>query len=239
MAANLRVRLARMLVQGAACLAAVMVAHPAKADWMLLGGGEAVFDGRFAQLTALIPFSGQLGSGFVHRYSVSYIEYEYPLDEETVEATSWAGSVALGYQIPIPDGWLGLAVGAAYRDTDLEPKQPDNRQQGTHIIAQIDLDAGLIHANSWLYATSISYTPRYRAYWGRGRALRRTGPRSFLGPEIVAHGDREYNAQQLGVALQLNKVAGPLDIVIKAGGKRIQDGDSGAYGGIEFLRHFN
>lgn len=225
-----------------ACVIAVgaaLVASPGKADWMLLGGAEEVFDGRFVQLTALFPFSGQLGSGFIHRYSMHYLEYEYPVEDGLVEADSWSGSVAIGYQIPVTNGWLGFAAGPAYRNTNYTPSQPDNRQEGSRVVAQMDVDAGLLHADRWLYAASISYTPRYRAYWGRARVLMRTSPRTFLGPEFVAHGDRDYDAQQYGIALQLNRVIGPLDVVIKAGGKRIRDGESGAYGGIEFLRHFN
>jgi hypothetical protein len=232
-----RHRLVRMCLCAPVLVAAVAV-NPARADWMWLGGAEAVFDGRFAQMTALFPFSGQLGSGFVHRYSVSYIEYEYPVEDTTVEAESWSASVALGYQIPVTDGWLGFAAGPAYRRTTYQPPQPDNPQQGSNVVAQVDLDAGRMQSNRWLYATSISYTPRYRAYWGRGRVLRRIGERSFLGPEFVAHGDRDYDAQQLGIALYLSRVAGPLDLVLKAGGKQIRDGDSGAYAGIEFLHHF-
>ncbi|MCP1676657.1 hypothetical protein J2T57_003828 [Natronocella acetinitrilica] len=230
------------LCRGLACaLAAVaaLEASPVKADWMLLGGAEEVFDGRFAQVTALFPFSGQLGNGFVHRYSVSYIGYEYPVEDDVVEADSWGGSVAIGYQIPVPNGWLGFGAGAAYRNTHYTPSQPDNPQEGSSIVAQVDIDAGLLHANRLLYATSISYTPRYRAYWGRARVLVRTSPRTLLGPEFVAHGDRDYDARQFGLALQLNRVVGPLELVIKAGTKRIRDGESGAYGGVEFLRHFN
>jgi len=231
-------RLVRTSIGATVTLAALLAPHAGQADWMWLGGGEAVFDGRYAQMTALFPFSGSLGSGFVHRYSVSYIEYEYPVEEDTVEAESWSAAAALGYQIPVTDGWLGFAVGAAYRDTEYTPAQPDNPQEGSQVVAQLDVDAGRIQDNRWLYATSISYTPRFRAYWGRARVLRRTGERSFMGPEFVAHGDRDYDAQQLGLALQLNQVIGPLDLVLKAGGKRIRDGDSGAYAGIELLRHF-
>ncbi|MCH8503368.1 MAG: cellulose biosynthesis protein BcsS [Ectothiorhodospiraceae bacterium] len=216
----------------------VLAVRPASADWMLLGGGETVFDGRFAQITALIPFSGQLGNGFVHRYSISYVAYEYPLDEGAVEATSWGGSIALGYQVPVNNGWFSLSAAAASRDTEHDPPQPDNPQAGARVVGQADIDAGYVHDNRWLLASSISYTPVDRAYWGRLRIMRRAGTRSFLGPEVVAHGDREYDAQHLGMALQVSRVFGALDLVFKAGGKRIEDGESGAYGGIEFLRHF-
>ena len=233
-----RMRLARRFACGFATVAA-LTASPAKADWMLLGGVEEVFDGRFAQVTALFPFSGTLGSGFVHRYSVNYIEYEYPVDDDTVNADSWGASAAIGYQIPVTNGWLGVAAGPAYRNTNYSPSQPDNDQEGSRIVAQMDVDAGLIYADRLLFATSISYTPRYRSYWGRGRVMARTSARTFVGPEFVAHGDPDYDAQQFGLALQISQVLGSLDVVFKAGGKRIRNGDSGAYGGIEFLRHFN
>lgn len=231
-------RLVLTIIGATVALAALLAPHPGHADWMWLGGGETVFDGEYAQMTALFPFSGSLGSGFVHRYSVSYIGYTYPVGEDTVEAEGWSATAALGYQIPVTNGWLGFAAGAAYRNTEFTPPQPDNPQDGSQVVAQLDVDAGRIQDNRWLYATSISYTPRFRAYWGRARVLHRTGDGSFLGPEFVAHGDRDYDAQQLGLALQLNRVMGPLDLVLKAGAKRIRDGDSGAYAGIEFLRHF-
>lgn len=69
--------------------------------------------------------------------------------------------------------------------------------------------------------------------------MARTSAWTFVGPEFVAHGDPDYDAQQFGLALQISQVLGSLDVVFKAGGKRIRNGDSGAYGRIEFLRHFN
>ncbi len=231
-------RLSPALIGGLVGAVALALAPIARADWMLFGGAEKVFDGEYAAMTALLPFSEQLGRGFVHRYGASYIRYEYPEGDDTVQGETRAIAASLGYQVPVTDGWFGIYTGAAYRDTTFDPRQPDNRQEGRRVVPTVDIDGGLLAANRWLFAGVASYTPGDRAYWTRARALRRVSARIFVGPEIVAHGDRDYDARQTGLAAQFNRVIGPFDIVLKAGGKRIRNGDSGAYGGIEVLRHF-
>lgn len=237
MGARNRQRVRRVLASVCAALA-LWGASPAAADWMWLGGGEGVFDGAYAYTVGIFPFDGELGSGFVHRYRADYIRYEYPVNDHEVEAEGWSVGVALGYQVPITNGWLSMYVSGNYRDTRFSPRQPDSPLAGRRFVPGLEADGGRLFGDRWLTALTVSYLPEDEAYWTRARVLRRTTAQTFLGPEVVAHGDQEYDARQIGLALQLNQVFGRFDVVIKGGGKEIRDGDSGGYGGIELLRHF-
>lgn len=231
-------RLNRFSTIAVAALIASAHVPSAVAEWMWLGGGESLFDGEYASTAAILPLSEQLGDGFVYRYGVDYLRYEYPQDGTTVRGESQGIGAALGYQVPVTDGWFGLYAGMTYRNTSFSPPQPASRTEGTRLLPLIEIDGGRMVTNRWMAAATASYAPENRAYWMRGRLLRRATARTLIGPEFIAHGDREYDARQAGIALQLSGVIGEFDIAIKGGEKRIRDGARGGYGGIELLRHF-
>ncbi|WP_018945565.1 cellulose biosynthesis protein BcsS [Thioalkalivibrio sp. AKL17] len=216
------------------------LAVPVHADWLGLAGVEGLFDGGYAYTTAIIPNDGELGHGWAQRYRVDYSQYEYPDNDTTVKGRATGASAALGYQFPVQDGWLSTYVGAAWYHTRLDPEPDDSDVVGGRLRAVLDMDAGRIIDERWILTGGVSVTPADRAYWSRGRAMRRLGDsRYYLGPEVLFHGDRDYDAVHRGLALQMREVRPGLDMVVKTGHKQIRDGgDSGGYLGLELVRHF-
>ena len=82
----------------------------------------------------------------------------------------------------------------------------------------------------------VSYTNEQDAYWLRGRLMHTLNPGFTVGGEVVAAGNRESDFTSVGAVFSVQASA-KASVGFKLG-YRAQDGENGAYGGIELFVSF-
>jgi hypothetical protein len=211
----------------------------ASAEGLFLAGGEVSKDGDYAYAAALLPFSGStLGNGFVHRYWVEWLRYEYvggPANQ-SIEAKAPGAEFALGYQKAGPTGYVGLYAGGLWRDTELSPDDPSSKARGSHLRLRLQIEGESRFQDAWVMNGIASYVVAQEAYWLRARLLRRVSGPIHVGIEGVTQGDPDYEGQQVGLVVTGFEPAPRLNLGFKAGVKKIEGRSSNAYVGIELAR---
>jgi hypothetical protein len=238
------IRYARLTV--CCCLYALLVlaARPALArDLLLLGGAEGGGWHRsynyygFAAVVAPL-FSEKLGDGFVQKYWLDVVGYDYPAGERTVDAAAVALEGALGVQTGSEHGWLGLYAGGRFADTWLSPDDPGSRVRGRHLRPKLQVEGERRLAADWKVNAIGSYIVGSDSYWARGRGLFRLYDAVFSGPELVVQGDPEYRAWQYGWVLTGFAPVRNSSLGVKAGVRKTEHADAGGYLGVEFSQLF-
>jgi hypothetical protein len=213
----------------------------ASAEGLFLAGGETSKDGDYVYAAALLPFPGStLGNGFVHRYWLEWLRYEYvggPANQ-VIEAKAPGAEAALGYQKAGPNGYYGLYAGAFYRDTELTPDDPSSKARGSHLRLRLQVEGESRFENTWVLNGIAAYVFGQEGYWLRARVLRRVSGPIFAGLEGVTQGDPDYQGQQVGLVVTGFEPAPRLNLGFKAGVKKIEGRSSNAYFGIELAHTF-
>jgi hypothetical protein len=213
----------------------------ASAESLFLAGGELSEDGGYAYAAALLPFPGStLGNGFVHRYWVEYLQYEYMggAANQVIEAKAPGFEAALGYQKANPTGYVGVYAGAFYRDTELSPDDPNSKARGSHLRLRLQVEGEQRFQDTWLVNGIASYVFGQEGYWLRARVLRRVSGALFAGIEGVKQGDPDYEGHQFGAVITGFEPAPRWNLGFKAGVKKIEGRSSNGYVGIELARTF-
>ena len=230
--------------RAARCIATLLLvtaSATASAEGLALAGGEASKDSSYAYAAALLPFPGStLGNGFVHRYWVEWLRYEYlggPLNE-VIEAKAPGAEFALGYQKANPSGYFGLYAGALYRDTELTPDDPSSRARGSHVRLRLQVEGEHRFQDTWVLNGIASYVLGQEGYWLRGRVLRKVSGPVLAGIEGVTQGDPDYEGWAVGAVVTGFEPAPRLNLGFKAGVKKIEGRSSNLYLGVELARTF-
>jgi hypothetical protein len=224
-----------------AVLLLALASPAASAESLFLTGGEISKDGGYAYAAALVPFSGStLGNGFVHRYWVEYLTYEYigGAANQVIEAKAPGAEFALGYQKASPTGSVGAFAGAYYKDTELTPDDPTSKVRGSHLRLRLQLEGEHRFQDTWVANGIAAYVLGQEAYWFRARLLRRVNGPIHAGVEGVTQGDPDYQGHQVGLVLTGFEPVRRLSLGFKAGVKKIEGRPSNAYFGIELARPF-
>jgi hypothetical protein len=230
-------RIARRL----AALAFVLASATASGESLFITGGEASKDGGYGFAAAIVPFSGStLGNGFVQRYWVEYLSYEYVggAANQVIEAKAPGGEVALGYQKANPSGYYGLYAGGMYRDTSLSPDDPGSKARGGHLRLRVQAEGEHRFVDTWVVNGIASYVFDQEAYWLRARVLRKVTGKLLAGLEGVQHGDPDYEGHQVGVVVTGFEPSPRLNLGFKIGWKKIEGRPGNAYIGLELARPF-
>lgn len=172
-------------------------------------GTDAARDSRGYYVGGTIALNGDLGkSGFVLKGAASLSDYDYltnsvPGGEVEGETTQVNGLI--GYQISQDHFGATVAIGADYQNIELEPDDPGATTKGseTGVIVSGDLYVLMPFAPGGDSERGIkldlggSFSTAFETYWSRLRVGYDTGKVS-IGPEAVAMGGEDYEAQRIG-----------------------------------------
>ena len=206
---------------------------------LLLAGADYGGDNAYYYAGLLVPFSGSdLGNGFVQRYWLDWVSYEYETWNHTIKARAPGASVAVGYGNAAERGAWSLYLGPVWRDTDLSPDDPDSDVRGTQWGVNISLQGDRSVAENWRAGGIASFTTGTASYWTRGRLTRKLASGHAAGIEAVFHGNDDYSAWQAGLLLQDFHPAPQTLLGLKCGARKTRGEDIGGYIGIELSRTY-
>ena len=108
------------------------MALQARGDGKLaLAGAEYGGDNGYYYAGLLAPLPGSdLGNGFVQRYWVDWLRYEYDNGNRTITAKAPGAAAALGYARSTGQGSFSVYAGPVYRHTELSPDDRNSDVRG-------------------------------------------------------------------------------------------------------------
>lgn len=209
-------------------------------DKVVLAGAEVSRDSEYAYLGILLPFPGQrLGSGFVQRYWLDYVTYQYDKTPgQTIEAKIGGGEAAFGYQQSNAKSWWGMYLGARYANTRLSPIDLDNEDRGRKLRAKVQLEGETDLGAGWRINGIASHLIGDANYWARLRLHTELANQLRVGPEVIVQGDSRYNAYKVGVFVGNIKLGSTTALTLKAGMSKSEDTQASLYAGAEFYIPF-
>jgi hypothetical protein len=217
-------------------LACVFAAPAVQAqDRLFLAGGEYADAAYYAYTGLILPGPGKRenGRGFVQRYWLDWLGYQYDGAPGLVKAKAYGAEAALGYGASSAAGWATFSVGARFTNTDLDPDDPSATARGKQWGAKFQLEGERDLAPSWRAGAIASYTAGQDGYWARVRLMHRVNSSAAFGGEAIANGNTEADATAVGLVYAAQPQGGKWSVNFKAG-YRFQTDADGAYGGIEF-----
>lgn len=207
---------------------------------VVLAGAEVGRDSQYAYLGILQPFPGQrLGSGFVQRYWLDYITYQYDkAPAQTIEVRIVSGEAALGYQQSNANSWWGMYLGARYANTRLSPVGPGNEGRGGRLRTKVQLEGETEVGAGWRINGSASHLVGDANYWARLRLQTVLANQLRVGPEVIVQGDSSYSAYKVGAFVGNIKLGASTALTLKAGMNKSGDAPASLYAGAEFYIPF-
>ena len=206
-------------------------------DWLGMTGSEFSSDNAYVYAGVLAPIADTgFGDGWVQRYWVDWLYYEYDSGSETIEAKAPGASAAVGYTVSGSASRLTGYLGLGFRDTDLSPDDRSNNARGSQLGAVVQLDGETKLAGNWRGAALVSYASADSGYWSRLRLTRHSGWVMNPGVEFVMQGNDEYDGWQAGIVGLDMKVGAGVSLGLKAGVRKTSGEDAGAYAGFEASR---
>lgn len=207
---------------------------PVQAESIWLSGAEAGRSSQYLYLGNVQPLGqSHLGQGWVQRYWLDGIRYEYESGKRTIRAKGAGMEAAIGYQTSGQDGWLAAYAGLRWNHTRLSPNDRGNDNRGSHLRPRLQLEGDTALTGPWRFNGITSYTFGQKAHWTRLRLGHRPHDITW-GMEYVHQGDPSYHASQIGLYTDGWRVGQNLRMGLKAGVRR-SDGDNGPYVGVEFF----
>jgi hypothetical protein len=165
--------------------------------------------------------------------------YRYFSDPtNTIRAAEQLGEMLVGYGFSGETYYLNLFVGANVDDEKLFSPDPDNPVQGTKFGAKI-------RAEFWVQPTSWSmlcgeadYSTAFQRYHVLGQlGFDIFSKGVFLGPEVAAMGNEQYNQWRVGAHLTaVRQKYGEVNLSV--GYANTSDFKPGAYGMLEYSIRF-
>ncbi|HJV66749.1 MAG TPA: cellulose biosynthesis protein BcsS [Geomonas sp.] len=227
-------------------LALLLMAAPAAARDLLLfsgaeggGGGGTSTENYYTYLGVVTPLLDKaFGPGFMQKYKVDFLGYSYPVNNQDITATGVGVEASLGYQFGGEHGWGGGYAGARYSHTWLSPDDPKSEVRGSQLRPLVQLEGERILNEDWKLNGLGSYLFISDAYWARGRVMYRAFDKVYTGPEFTAQGDPSYNAWSGGWFITGFRPAAKSELGFKAGARKVENGNTGVYLGIDFSHMF-
>jgi hypothetical protein len=206
---------------------------------LVLAGAEYGGDNGYYYAGVLAPFPGSnLGNGWVQRYWVDWLRYEYDDGNRTITAKAPGAAVALGYARSAVPGSFSVCAGPVYRHTDLSPDDRNSDLRGAQWGMNLSLQGDRHLDEHWRANGIASYTTGTASYWTRGRLTRMVDSRHELGVEAIFHGNDDYTAWQTGLVVLGFQPAPRTSLGFKAGARKTSGEDLSGYIGIELARDF-
>jgi hypothetical protein len=210
-----------------------------RVDRLALAGAEYGDKNAYVYAGLLVPFPGSnLGNGFIQRYWLDWLQYEYDAGERTIKAKAPGASVALGYGKAVEAGAWSVYLGPVWRNTDLSPDDRDSDVRGTQWGMNLSLQGNRKIGDDWRVNGIASFTTGTDSYWTRGRITRKLLSGYAAGLEVVVHGNDDYSAWQAGAVLLDIRLSQQVSLGLKGGARESSGEDMGAYLGVELARSF-
>lgn len=211
----------------------------ATSDRLALAGAEYGDDNAYFYTGLLVPFTGSdLGNGFVQRYWLDWLRYEYDNGTRTITARAPGASISLGYGKAVTEGSWSIYMGPVWRNTDLSPDDKGSDVRGSQWGVNISLQGDRKLGNKWRVNGIASFTTGTDSYWTRGRLTRKLHSGYAVGAETIFHGNDDYAVWQAGAVMIDIKLAAETSLGLKVGARKNDGEDIGAYLGVELAKDF-
>lgn len=212
-------------------------------DNLAFAGGEISGNngayGGVGVIGAIPGTNSTFGNGWVYRVVGEGLSYSYDKNGGDIDATSFGGEVALGYQRSFESkSWLAAYAGPTYHNTDLSPNDPGNDNRGGKFGFKVQAEGEKYLASNFKLGGSASYTFNYDSHWVRGRVLYAPTGTFFVGPEVVYQGDDSYKSWSAGAVINTILINESTDLGFKGGYKKTENQSGGGYGGVEVSHSF-
>jgi len=208
-------------------------------DRLALAGAEYGDKNAYVYAGLLVPFRGSdLGNGFVQRYWLDWLQYEYDNGSRTIKAKAPGASVAVGYGKAVTAGSWSIYMGPVWRDTDLSPDDKGSDVRGSQWGANVSLQGDRRLGEDWHANGIASFTTGTDSYWTRVRLTRKLQSGHAVGLEAVFHGNDDYSAWQAGVVMLEIRLTPETALGVKGGARKTDGDNTGAYIGFELGRSF-
>ena len=219
------------------CLLFLFLTCPVYATDLILTGADSSKNSSYYYLGYITPFHGnELGSGYVSRFWLDYIEYDYASGNSRIQASAPGISYSIGFQRSVDKFSFGAFIGAEIRKTELSPNDSSNNANGTKINPLLSLEA----QNKFSDFSSINFNgslePNTIAYWSRVRLG--IGNTYKTGPEISIQGDSTYHTKKFGWFLNGINVGKEIYLGGKLGATKTDASSYQPYVGIDLVKSF-
>jgi hypothetical protein len=200
-------------------------------------GNESLNYYAFAAVIAPLP-KNDLGNGFVQKYWVDFLGYDYISENKVINATAIGLEGALGYQISGSSGWASVYAGTRYSNTRLSPDNPESKVRGNQLRAKFQIEGERNFATDIKFNAIASYIIKSDSYFTRVRGLYRLYNEVYTGPECIVQGDPDYRMWQYGWVFTSFEPWTKWTIGLKAGIKHIEKAQTSGYLGLELTNVF-
>lgn len=243
--ADCTLKTARKVFYALFLITCILTPRPAQAgDILILSGAEGGAGGNksynyytFAAVVAPL-FSKNLGNGFVQKYWIDVLGYDYPSNNQNIDVAAVGLEGALGYQISGQNGWAAAYAGVRNSNTWLSPDDPGSTVRGSLVRAKFQAEGEIKLSSDWKANANGSYILASDSYWTRGRGLYRIYNEVYTGPELIVQGDPSYRAWQVGWVFTGFEPVPKGGLGIKAGVRKTEHAETGGYFGVEFSKLF-
>jgi hypothetical protein len=203
-----------------------------KGVWFL--GYDYVRGAHYGYSGGIVALNGDLSrNGFVLRLYGSRVDYEL---SPFGDGRGYQADLMLGYRVSTRRIEGGLYIGADYQDYRLSPDDPTAEVRGTEWGFKVVADLATVREGTPFYfGLEGEYSTSFQTYWARGRAG--LNMRGFtLGPEVIALGDLDFDAQRVGgfiiTDLKLFPRSPPMELSLHVGHQFIAGSDGGVAGTV-------
>jgi hypothetical protein len=175
----------------------LLVSSHAFATDLILSGADTSKNSSYYYLGYITPLEGsELGKGFVNRFWLDYISYDYASGSNTVQASAPGISYSIGFQKTLDKLSFGAFLGAEIRRTELSPIDYSNEAEGTKINPLISVEAQNKFSSFSVINFNASLKPNNMGYWTR--VSLGFGDKFKTGPEVSIQGDSTYQTNKYG-----------------------------------------
>jgi Cellulose biosynthesis protein BcsS len=215
-------------------------ASPAQAVNLLLAGASGSPLGTYSYVGALIPLGdGSLGQGWIMRQWLDRLTYHYNGFTPDIHALAYGYAPAIGYQWPMgKDTHAALYAGVRVANTQLTPDDPSNVDRGTRarftLQGELTTEMRTGIQNQFLAAGEAGNG----AYFVRDRLAWRILGHYSLGPEVIAQGNRQYQAREAGLFFGGITLTQHANLLLRAGVYQQRDQPTVGSVGIELSSTF-
>ena len=192
-------------------------------------GVDATSTSTFAMATLTAPMGTQAVDGGARiRAGIVAGTYRYDASAARVVGTQESADILVGRQWNTTGLTYSFYAGVTGQATHLSPNDPRNPVVGTKVGAKAVFELYAQPTSTTMLSTYASYATANSAYYGRVQYGWRVFDQGYIGPDLVATGDRFY--QQFRGGLHFTGFrAGPLQLSVSAGFAQDRVKGSGYY----------
>ncbi|MGV8941512.1 MAG: cellulose biosynthesis protein BcsS [Lysobacter sp.] len=181
----------------------MLVAAPAVAESVWVGGLSGAGQTRVAYLSRIAPFPHQrLGEGWAYALSLDQVHYEYEAAAGHVNGDASSFKVSLLRDFQLRPGTLTLGGGLAYQDVALSPSDPTNDAAGAHVRMTTEAQWRSRPEAQWASQAYAQYVSGVESHYASGFLGHRLKNALAVGAQVSSGGDRTYRIHGIALAVR-------------------------------------